>query len=76
MRVLPFASGTSIEGSTGFTARALIIMFQTSRGGPGQQVLIDSRWLEQAELVIVRWTQAGSVERRLEIPNLPIRLNQ
>jgi hypothetical protein len=76
MRVLPFSGGFGSEGSTGFTPRAVMIMFEASRGGSGQQVRLDSQWLEQAELVIVRSTQAGSVERRLAIPNLPIRLNQ
>lgn len=73
MRVLPFGAGTASGESSGFTLRAAMIYFQPSPGAVGQQVSFDSRWIEQAELVIVRSTQAGSVERRLAIPNFPIR---
>jgi hypothetical protein len=75
-RVLPFSGTTEGGDSSGFTPRAVMIMFEASRGGPGQQVSLDRGWMEHAELVIVRSTQSGSVERRLAIPNLPIRINQ
>jgi hypothetical protein len=76
MRAVPFSAGFGTVDNPGFPPLAVMIMFHDSRNVSGQQVLLDSQWLEQAELVIVRSTQVGSVERQLAIPNLPIRLNQ
>jgi hypothetical protein len=73
MRALPFSGGVESGDNPGFTPRAVMILFQPSRSASGQQVSLDSGWIEHAELVIVRSTQSGSVERRLAIPNLPIR---
>jgi hypothetical protein len=73
MRALPFSGSVESGNNPGFMSRAVMILFQPSRSAPGQQVRLDSQWIEQAELVIVRSTQAGAVERRLEIANLPIR---
>jgi hypothetical protein len=72
MRVMPFAGGFSSEG-LGFPPSAVMIPFQSSHSASGQQVSLDAGWIDQAELVIVRSTQSGVVERRLTIPNLPIR---
>jgi len=76
MRAVPFSAGFGTVDNPGFPPLAVRIMFHDSRNVSGQQVLLDSQWLEQAELVIVRSTQVGSVERQLAIPNLAIRLNQ
>jgi ABC-type Mn2+/Zn2+ transport system ATPase subunit len=70
------SQGFGTVDNPGFPPLAVVIMFHDSRNSSGHQVLLDSQWLEQAELVIVRSTQVGSVERRVAIPNLPIRLNQ
>jgi hypothetical protein len=74
MRVLPFAVGVSSEGSVGFAPRAVTIEFQPGRGPQGQRPPLDREWFEHAELVIVRSTQAGAVERRLAIADFPVRV--
>ena len=38
-----------------------------------EPIVFDDGWLSQAELVIVRSTEGGSVERRLTIADFPIR---
>jgi hypothetical protein len=74
MRVLPFAVGVSTEGDLGFRPGAVTIDFQPGRGPQGQPTPLDRQWFEHAELVIVRSTQAGAVERRLAIADFPVRV--
>lgn len=57
---------------SGFIARAIGLEFPSSFGKQ-QGVVFDETWLDRAELVIVRSTEAGTVERRLAIANFPIR---
>jgi hypothetical protein len=71
-RVLPFAIGVGESENSGFRPRALILQFPATHVEPGH-IAFDSRWIERAELVIVRSTEGGAVERRLLIPELPIR---
>jgi hypothetical protein len=73
MRALPFSAGFGSEDNPGFPPRAVMIQFHDSRNASGQQVSLDSGWIDQAELVIVRSTRSGAVDRRLEIANFPIR---
>jgi hypothetical protein len=41
--------------------------------GEKVSIALDDRWLAQAELVIVRSTESGAVERPLAIADFPIR---
>jgi hypothetical protein len=73
LRFLPFVAGVSSESEdTGFRPVAIEVNFSTGYGGP-QEIAFDNAWLERAELVIVRSTEAGAVERRLAIADFPIR---
>jgi hypothetical protein len=71
-RFLPFVvvGGESEHG--GFRTVALEVNFSTGYGGE-QELVFDDTWLERSELVIVRSTEAGAVERRLAIADFPIR---
>jgi hypothetical protein len=71
-RFLPFSIDGSVQTS-GFRARGLLIRFPAGRGTEGAPLSIDDRWIEEAELVVVRVTREGSVERTLEIAGFPLR---
>lgn len=71
-RVLPFAIGVGESGNSGFRPRALTVQFPATHLEP-ERVVFDSSWMEHAELVLVRSTQGGAVERRLAIQEFPIR---
>ena len=72
MRFLPFPLGVGweyLEEPHGFTVKAFSLYpASDTRPGYAQKPAIElsPRWLEQAELVIVRTTREGSVERVLE----------
>jgi hypothetical protein len=63
----------SSEPTLGFTAQRLDVEFTPRHDLPGPTFSIDERWLEGAELVIVRATDARTFERTLEIPDFPLR---
>jgi hypothetical protein len=71
-RFLPFSIDGSVQTS-GFRARGLLIRFSPGRGAEDAPLYIDDRWIEEAELVVVRVTREGSVERTLEIAGFPLR---
>jgi hypothetical protein len=71
-RFLPFMVGVGAGENEGFRALALEVNFSTAYGGANELVFDDS-WLERAELVIVRSTEGGRVERRVSMPDFPIR---
>jgi hypothetical protein len=56
---------------TGFIARAVGLEFP-STFGKQQGIVFDDTWVERGELVIVRVTEAGTVERRMTIADFPI----
>lgn len=70
---LPFSMGFAGSQNPGFTARALLVQFPPGYGLQEKPLRLDDRWIEQAELVIVSATPAGSVERSLAIANFPLR---
>ena len=63
----------SSEPTLGFTAQRLDVEFIPRYDLPGPMFTIDQRWLEGAELVIVRATDARTFERTLEMPAFPLR---
>jgi hypothetical protein len=68
---LPFFYG---RGQTsGFRVRSLLIRFPPSPGVEGEPFPIADGWLEGAELVVVRLTREGSVERTLTISGFSLR---
>ena len=71
-RVLPFAFGVAEGENSGFRPRAITIQFPPTYNDQSL-IALDDGWMSQAELVIVRSTEAGSVERRLAIADFPIR---
>jgi len=71
-RVLPFASGVAEGENAGFRPRAITIQFPPTYNDQSL-IALDEDWLAQAELVIVRSTEGGEVERRLAIADFPIR---
>lgn len=71
-RVVPFLGNFGVSETSGFRARALTLQFRATPLEP-ERVAFDSSWMERAELVIVRSTEGGAVERRLLIPEFPIR---
>ena len=71
-RLLPFAFAVGQEENSGFRARAMTISFPTTYNEQ-KLIALDDDWLAHAELVIVRSTEGGSVERRLTIADFPIR---
>jgi hypothetical protein len=58
--------------SSGFRARSISIMFPWILGMQREDRAAADAWLADAELVIVRMTDAGWVERTLEIPEFPL----
>jgi hypothetical protein len=76
MRFIPLAIGLGHEAGSGFGIAANMIQFPPMYGVPeGVPLALDDEWVEESELVIVRSTESGSVERRLAVANFPIRLN-
>jgi hypothetical protein len=69
-RLLPFAYGYST--GPGFTAQALAIRFGQFRRPDEELPQLDDRWMAGAELVIVRSTQVGAVDRVLVIEGFPV----
>lgn len=58
--------------TSGFTSGATVIRFPEAHGNTEALIEIDSAWLADAELVIVRMTGEGSVPRALEFDGLPL----
>jgi hypothetical protein len=76
MRLIPFAIGVAGERESGFRVRADMLQFPPMYGAPeGLPFALDAAWIDESELVIVRSTERGSVDRRLAVANFPIRLN-
>lgn len=71
-RALPFTFGVAEGENAGFRPRAITIQFPPTYNDQSL-IAVDEDWLAQAEFVIVRSTEGGSVERRLAIPDFPIR---
>jgi len=72
LRFLPFIAGVSSDSEdTGFRPVAIEVNFSTGYGGP-QEIVFDNTWLERGEIVVVRSSEAGTVERRLAIADFPI----
>lgn len=73
LRLLPYTVGVSTDESesAGFRALALELNFPTAYGEQ-RPIVFDATWLERSELVIVRSTDAGTVERRVAIADFPI----
>ena len=67
---LPFHAGRQ---TSGFRARSVLIRFPPGYGDDQESLSIDDEWLEGAELVVVRTIRQGSVERRLDIMDFPLR---
>jgi hypothetical protein len=75
LRFLPFGNvsfGVGAEAVFGFSSRGLILSFPARYTPRGDTIDVDQEWLAGAELVILRQTQEGSVERTLEIPDFPL----
>jgi hypothetical protein len=74
--ILPFflGGGFGNDVSSGFVARGLAVSFPPRYRPDSTTVTIDDAWLADAELVIVRQTFEGIVERSLEIPDFPLRM--
>jgi multisubunit Na+/H+ antiporter MnhC subunit len=73
-RVLPigdFSVGTSHQGS-GFFTRGVVMSIPPRYNPRAETLDVDQAWLAGAELVIVRRTEEGWVERTVEIPDFPI----
>jgi ABC-2 type transport system ATP-binding protein len=73
MQFLPFAGvGVGQHYGNGFHTRALALTFPPRYGPRAETVEADAEWLAGAELVIVRRTEEGSVERAVAIPAFPL----
>lgn len=73
-RYLPlgdFAVGTG-GPATGFSTRGIVLSFPPRYNPRAEKIDIDEAWLAGAELVIVRQTQEGLVQRPLAIPDFPL----
>jgi hypothetical protein len=70
-RFMPLSFGYSVE-TMGFMARGLMISFSPTAGIQGESMPINDAWIAGAELVIVRTTREGSVQRELDITEFPI----
>jgi hypothetical protein len=69
--LLPAITGVG-ESDRGFRALAVGLDFPSAYGTQQRPVEFDDTWIERGELVIVRATEAGVVERRLTIADFPI----
>lgn len=72
MRLLPIA--LNIDRRSGFTAREVAMRFAVQPGMNADGIAIDETWLADAELVVVRMSPAGSVERDLYIKDVRLEL--
>jgi hypothetical protein len=78
LAVLPFflgggSVGVGSDASSGFVARGLAVSFPPRYRPDSTTLTIDDAWLADAELVIVRQTFEGTVERSVELPDFPVR---
>ncbi len=74
LRFLPFVTGVGAEDEhSGFSARAEALEFPPNYVRKDLVVTVNETWISEAELVIVRSTEEGAVERPLAIPDFPIR---
>ena len=64
---------SSATQTSGFIAGGLLIRFSPTSGIQGESLPIDEAWLAGAELVIVRATREGSVQRELEMSDFDVR---
>jgi hypothetical protein len=71
-RFIPFAVAVGEPENAGFRTFALEVIFPATYGEQ-RTVVLDDTWVERSEFVIVRSTEGGSVERRVSIPDFPIR---
>ena len=72
--VIPFAVGVGSESENdGFRALAMEVNFPAAYGSEQPRVVLGDTWVERGELIVVRSTDAGHVERRLSIADFPIR---
>ncbi len=75
--ILPLLLGGGSIGrdpSSGFVTRSLAVSFPPRyRRDSTATLSINDAWLADAELVIVRQTFEGTVERAVEIPDFPVR---
>jgi hypothetical protein len=71
-RFLPFVVVGDAENA-GFRALAQEVNFSTGYGAQ-HEIAFDDTWLGRSELVIVRSTDGGAVERRVAIADFPIRV--
>jgi hypothetical protein len=58
--------------SSGFSSRGVVLSVPPRYRPDATTVDVDDNWLRDAELVIVRQTEEGWVERTLDIPDFPI----
>jgi hypothetical protein len=73
--LLPFAGGSfgfGTEYMEGFSCRGLRVWFPPRYRADAATPTIDDAWLAGADLVVVRQTQEGTVERTLEIAEFPL----
>jgi hypothetical protein len=76
LHLLPFAVGSvgfGVDYMEGFSCRGLRVWFPSRYRANPTTPAIDDGWLAGADLVVVRQTQEGTVERTLEIPDFPLR---
>jgi hypothetical protein len=73
MQFLPFR-GISVgqDYGNGFFTRAVALTFPPRYGPRAETLAADPAWLADAELVIVRQTEEGAVERAVAIPAFPL----
>jgi hypothetical protein len=73
-RYLPFGNFSVGTGgpTTGLSTRGIMLSFPPRYDPRAETINIDEAWLAGAELVIVRQTQEGSVQRPLEIRDFPL----
>ena len=71
MMFLPFSFSYGTTRPWGFRTRSLVIRFPENYSTDGESLSIDDDWFQGADLLIVRATRAGSVERTLDVPDFP-----
>jgi hypothetical protein len=69
---LPFSFGSSSSGLARFFVRGALVSFTSPYGLRDEKIDWDPAWYTDAELVIVRTTEAGAVLRTLEIPRVSL----
>jgi hypothetical protein len=74
MGILPrMIRGLSVSESSTGGFRAVGVGVWFPRGPVGRNVRIDDSWLRDADLVVVRSTREGGVERSLDIDDFPLK---